>query len=130
MPPVLHDIQIESFWPNFEMMKSQHGARISKFWENRFINKYLTSKFLFLLIFIFLSPLVPEIQVSSLFRANFELMASPRWFKTLRDQIHKQKIYLAVPSTFDFQLSIKIGTWNINFNLLTHFDQFDPFLGW
>ena len=31
--------RFESFWLNFEMMTSQHGARISRFWENSFINQ-------------------------------------------------------------------------------------------
>ena len=75
-----------SLWPNFEMMASQHGIRISRFQEKSFINEYFTSKFLLLLIFffflIFLSPLVHEIKVRALFRANFGLMTSPRRVKT------------------------------------------------
>ena len=53
----------ESLWSNFEMMKSQYGTWISRFLENNFINKYFTWKRLLLLIVIFLSPLVHEIQV-------------------------------------------------------------------
>ena len=68
--------KFESFWPSFEIIASQNGARISKFQENYFIIEYLTPKFLLLLISIFLSPLVHEIQVSVLFRANFRLMTS------------------------------------------------------
>ena len=55
---------------HFEMMTSQHWARLARFPENSFINEYLTSKPLFLLIFIFLSPLVHKTRVSTLFRAN------------------------------------------------------------
>ena len=74
--------KFESFWPNFEMMTPQYGVGISRFPENSFINEYLISKFLLLFIFFFLSPLVGEIQVWALFRANFGLMTSPRWVKT------------------------------------------------
>ena len=42
LPPVVHDIQIESPWPHFEMMTLQHGAWISRFKEKSFINKYFT----------------------------------------------------------------------------------------
>ena len=31
LPPVVHDIQIESLWPNFEIMTSQQGTWISGF---------------------------------------------------------------------------------------------------
>ena len=44
--------RFNSFWLNFLMMTSWHGARISTFRENSFIKKYLTSKFLLVLIFI------------------------------------------------------------------------------
>ena len=44
--------------------------------------------------------------------------------KILRERFHKRIIYLKVPFTFDFHLSINIGTWN------TNLDIFDPFLGW
>ena len=74
--------KLESFWPDFGMMTSQHGARILRFPENSFINEYLTSKFFLLLIFIFLSPFVQEIPVWILFRVNFVLMTSQHWVKT------------------------------------------------
>ena len=74
--------KFESFLPNSEIMTSQHGARISQFQENSFIDVYLTSKFLLLLIFIFLSPLVHEIRVWALFWANFGFMTSPPRVKT------------------------------------------------
>ena len=48
----------DSFWLNFTMTTSQYGTRISRFRENSFINKYLTSKFLLLLVAVFLWPLV------------------------------------------------------------------------
>ena len=116
--------KFECFWPNFEMMTWQHGARNSRFWENSFIKVYLTSKFLLLLSFIFLSPLVHEIQVWVLFRASFGLMTSPRWDKTskiLSEEFHKRAIHLKGPFTSDFHLSINIGALNTNFDLLTHF---------
>ena len=68
--------KLESFWPNFGMMTSQHGARILRFLESSLINKYLTLKFFLFLIFIFLSPFVQEIPVWIFFRANFMLMTS------------------------------------------------------
>ena len=116
--------KFECFWANFEMMSSKHGAWVSRFWENSFIKVYLTSKFLLLLIFIFLSPLVHEIQVWVLFRASFGLMTSPRWGKTskiLSEEFHKRTIHLKGPFTSDFHLSINIGVLNTNFDLLTHF---------
>ena len=67
LSPVVHDIQTESLWPNFEMMTSQHGTWISWFREKSFINKCLAWKFLLLSIFIFLSSLVHEIGVWALF---------------------------------------------------------------
>ena len=63
LPSVVHDIQIESLWFNFEMTKLQQQTWISRFRKNSFINKYFTWKRLLLLIAIFLSPLVHEIQV-------------------------------------------------------------------
>ena len=121
--------KFECFWPNFEMMTWQHGARNSRFWENSFIKVYLTSKFLLLLSFIFLSPLVHEIQVWVLFRASFGLMTSPRWDKTskiLSEEFRKRTIHLQGPFTSDFHLSINIGKWNKswgpfwqNFGLMT-----------
>ena len=105
-------------------MTLQHGARNSRFQENSFIKVYLTSKFLLLLVCIFLSPLVHEIQVWVLFRAYFRLMTSPRWDKTskiLTEEFHKRIIHLKKPFTFDFYLSINTGPLNTNVDLLTHF---------
>ena len=45
-------------------------------------------------------------------------------FKILRERFHKRIIYLKVPFTFDFHLSINIGTWNTNLDLSVHI------LGW
>ena len=42
-------------------------------------------------------------------------------FEILRERFHKGIIHLKVPFTFDFHLSINIGTWN------TNLDLFDPF---
>ena len=53
-------------------------VEISRFQENSFIKEYLTSRFLLLLIFIFLWPLVHEIRAWALFRANHWLMTSLR----------------------------------------------------
>ena len=53
------------------MATLHHGDRVSRFLENSFTNKCLTSKFPLLLIFIFLWPLAHEIWVWALFRANF-----------------------------------------------------------
>ena len=119
--------KLECFWPNFKLMTSQHGARISRFRENSFIDKRLTSKFLFLLIFIFLSPLVHEIRVWTLFSSQFwvdnVIMLSQK-LKISRERFHKRIIHCKVLFTFDFHLSINIGTWN------TNLDFFDSFLGW
>ena len=68
----------DSFCLNFTMTTSQYGTRISRFGENSFINKYLTSKFLLLLVAVFLWPLVQEIQIWALLWVNFGLMASLR----------------------------------------------------
>ena len=68
----------DSFWLNFTMTTSQYGTRISRFRENSFINKYLTSKFLLLLVAVFLWPLVQEIQIWALLWVNFGLMTSLR----------------------------------------------------
>ena len=108
-------------------MTLQHRARISRFRENSFINEYVTSKLLLLLIVIFLSPLLHEIHVWALSRANFQLMRSPCWVKSSKFWeilFPKRKIYLKVVFTFDFPLSVNIGTWN------TTLELFDPFLGW
>ena len=69
------------------MMTLQHEARISRYHRNSNINEYHTSKFLLLFIFIFLSPLVPEIPVWVLFRANFGLIKSSRSVKTSKFEI-------------------------------------------
>ena len=53
--------KLDSFWPDIEMMASQHVARILRFLENSLINEYFTLKFLLLLILIFLSASVHEI---------------------------------------------------------------------
>ena len=74
--------KLEYFWSNFGMMTLQHGARILRFLENSFINKYLTLKFFLFFIFIFLSPFVQQIPVWIFFRANFMLMTSQHWVKT------------------------------------------------
>ena len=50
-----------------------------------------------------------------------------RWglnFKILRKKFHERIPYLKVPFTFNFHLSINIGTWNHNL------DFFELFLGW
>ena len=103
--------KIESFWPISEMMISQHGAKMR---ENSFINEYLTSKFLLLLIFIFII-ISTWVKSGPLFRIDF---------KVLKEQFHKRIIHLKVPINFDFHMSINIGTWN------TNMDPLDPFLGW
>ena len=45
-------------------------------------------------------------------------------FKILRGWFHKWIINLKISFTFDFHLSINIGTWYTNLNF------FHPFLGW
>ena len=45
-------------------------------------------------------------------------------FKIVWEPFYKQIIHLKVPSSFDFHLSINIGTRNANLNSL------DPFLRW
>ena len=66
---VVQDTQFQSRWHSFEMMTSQNGAWFWRFWVKSFINEYLTWKFVLLLIFIFSSPLVHEMQVRALFDA-------------------------------------------------------------
>ena len=85
--------KFESFWPNFHMMTSQHVARISRFQEHSFINKYLTSSFLLFLIFILLWPLVHEMQVQVLYQTNFGLMTSQNLAETSKcwDRSFKNK---------------------------------------
>ena len=101
------------------MMTSQHGAGISKFQENSFINEYITSKFLFLL---------PSFYHHQYMRYEFGPFLSQFWvddvttlsqnFRTLREQFHKRIIYLKVPYTL--HLSINIGTLPIS-PFLTNF---------
>ena len=92
--------KFESFRPNFHMMTSQHVARISRFQEHSFINKYLTSSFILILIFILLWSLVHEIQVQVLYQANFGLMTSQNLAETSKcwDRGFKNK-YLTSNST-------------------------------
>ena len=119
--------KLESFWPDFEMITSQHGARILKFPGNSFINEYLISKILLVLIFIFLSLFVHEILVWTLFRADFGLITSRRWVRTsifFREWFHRGIIHLKVPFTFESHLPKNISTWNGNLDL------FYPFWGW
>ena len=84
-----------------------------------------TSKFLLLSTFNFLSSLARNIQVWTLFRANFGLMTSPRCLKSSKhwenERFHKQIVYLKLPFTFDFHFDINIGTWNTSLDPLTHF---------
>ena len=56
-----------AFWPSFGLMMSPRGVKTLKLWDNGFKNKYFTSIFPLLSTFIFLSPLVYEIQVWVLF---------------------------------------------------------------
>ena len=92
--------KFESFRPNFHMMMSQHVARISRFQEHSFINKYLTSSFILILIFILLWPLVHEMQVQVLYQTNFGLMTSQNLVETSKcwDRGFKNK-YLTSNST-------------------------------
>ena len=92
--------KFESFRPNFHMMTSQHVARISRFQEHSFINKYLTSSFILILIFILLWPLVHEMQVQVLYQTNFGLMTSQNLVETSKcwDRGFKNK-YLTSNST-------------------------------
>ena len=105
---------LESFWPDFEMMTSQHRTIILRFPENSFINEYLTSKFRLFSIFIFLSPFLHEIDDVTTLSQNFII---------LRERFHKGKIHLKVPFTFDSHLLTNLGTWN------TKLDLFHPFFG-
>ena len=74
--------RFESFSHNFEVMMSQYGTIIFRFQENSFLNEYFTSNFLLLFIYISLSPIVHEIRVWVIFRANIGFMTSLRWAKT------------------------------------------------
>ena len=115
--------KFECFWPDIEMMTLQHGARNSRFQENSFIKVYLTSKFLLLLIFIFLSPLVHEIQIWVLFWASFRLITSPIWDKTskiLSEEFHKRTIHLKGPLLLILIFLSALVHWS-NFDLLTQF---------
>ena len=71
----------------------------------------------------FVSPLVHEIRVLVLFDP---ILGCWRYHVGLKLQnfekrFHKWIIHLKVPFTFDFHLSINIGTWNTNLDILTHF---------
>ena len=60
-------------------MTSLRWVKTSKFWENGFINKQFTSKYLLLLIFIILSTLNSNF---NFFWPNFVLVTSSRGVKT------------------------------------------------
>ena len=106
-------------------LQREIGFSISRFQDNSFINEYHTPKFVSLLVFIFLSPLVHQVWVWALFKTSFGLMTEPCWIKTTNfweiGFINEYFSQLKAPFTFDFCLSIKIGTWNTNLEL------FDPF---
>ena len=106
--------KFESLWPNFEMMMWQHGAGISRFRQNSFINQQLTSKFLLLFIFIFLSSLVHEIWVWALFEANSGLMRPPRCVKTskLWDSGFKNE-YFTSYYNFASKIRLKLEIWYV-----------------
>ena len=118
--------KFEYFWPIFEMMTSQHRARISKFWKNRFLNKYLTSKFFLLLIFRLsitislsdtsLGPLSSQFWID-------DVTTMSQNFKILIKSFSKRIIYLKETFTLDFHHSVDNSTWN------TGLDLFDLFLG-
>ena len=104
--------KFEYFWPIFEMMTSQHRARISKFWKNRFLNKYLTSKFFLLLIF--------RLSITiSLSDTSLGPLSSQFWtddvttmsqnFKILIKSFSKRIIYLKETFTLDFHHSVDNG---------------------
>ena len=95
----------DPLWHNFEMMASKHGARISRFQENSFINESLTSKFLLLLIFVFLSTLVHEIPIWP-FSPKLGLMTSPRESKLQ----YFEKVISETNSSI--QSSIKYRFWS------------------
>ena len=113
LPPVVHDIHIESLWPNFEMMTSKHVAWISRFRESSFINEYFTWKLLLLLIVISLLQLVHEIPVWFLLTQfwNNDVTAGVKTCHILRKWSHKQTPHFKIPSNFDFELSISLNTW-------------------
>ena len=90
------------------MMTSQNGARILRFRKNNFINKYLTSKFLLLLIFIVLSPFVQENPILDPFSSQFwvdDVITLSQNVKILRERFHKGIIHLKIRSYFWFLFS-------------------------
>ena len=162
----------ESFWPNFEIMTSQHETIISRFWENSFITNtslesslffyhhelrvlffkpilgwwrhhvksklktfledgfihdQISSRYLFLLVFIFLSTLVYEISIWTFlthfglitssqrvsFWPNFGLMTLSREseLQYFEKWSQKQILHFKVLSNIGFNLSITIDTW-------------------
>ena len=63
-------LNIPYFQPIFGLMISQWGVKASQFWDGAFKNEYFVLNFSVLLTFIFLSLLVHEIQVWTLFDQN------------------------------------------------------------
>ena len=105
-----HNIGLE--YQNFEKIVS---------WANT-----LPQSSFYFWFFVFLSPLVYQIQVWALSRAIFGLMTSLRWVKNskiLIESFSKRIIYLKETFTLDFHHSVDNSTWN------TDLDLFDLFLG-
>ena len=119
--------KFESFWPNFEMI------RLLEWWGYNF---KISLKYFHKQISHLEVPFTFDfhLSITSTWDMSLGAISSQFWvddviilsqiFKILRERFHKRIIYLKVPFTFDFHLSINIGTWN------TNLDIFDPFLGW
>ena len=116
--------ELESLWPDFGMMISQHGTRILRFSENRRIPHL---KVFFTIYFYFSVIIRTRDTKLDPFSRKFcvdDVTTLSQDFKILRERFHKGIINLKVPFTFDSYLPINIGTWN------TNLDLFQPFLGW
>ena len=111
----------------FEMIMSKHGARIVWFQENSFINEYLISNHLSILVFVFLSPLVRnKIRVSTIFWANFGLMTLPHLVKASKFWENGVVNEYFTSKHLFFLIFIVLSTLMHEQNL----DHFDSFLGW
>ena len=127
--PITHDIQIFFILVHFEMTSPQHLAKISRYWENSFVNAFITSKFL-----LQFQETEKRISGVSFTVASFGHFSSQFWiddvtnlcqnFKILTKWFQKRVMNLKVSFSFPYHISINIGKWNLNLDL------FDPFLGW
>ena len=101
------------FRPIFGLMTSPWEVETSKFRERGFKNEYFTSNFPLLSTYVFLTLLVHEIQVLTLFDTilGYWHHLGSQNCNVLRKWSHKETPHFKFPLNNDFNLFITLNTW-------------------